>query len=167
MHEEQVNQNLDQTVAAAQGNGDHGDTLLACLHALENRVDALTDESGELARKLESVSMLPDVVNSLRDIVANSNGRIEELNVTSTLQAQCRQQIHDQGGRISSLEDRILDLDQLLNSLLVLVWWLDKGHRKTKGFVDLIGPDTSPKRLEEVRDVLRAVPSRRLFRRSS
>ena len=61
---------------------------------------------------------------------------------------------------MSSLESRLSKLDDLVESLTLLVWTLDQEHKQPRGTVSLLGPDTSPKRLAAARESLQtAFPS--------
>ena len=46
--------------------------------------------------------------------------------------------------------------DDLVESLSLLVWSLDKEHKQPGGLVSFLGPDTSPQRLAAARETLQA-----------
>ncbi len=112
---------------------------------VEDKVDKLTDRLREITEELEMWSTLKDTLDVVSDTV-------EDLSISL---AKCRREICDQATIMREFETRLSLLNDLVHSVSLLTWSLDQQHTKTKRFVDLIGPDTSPKRLGNARDALR------------
>ena len=126
------------------------------LEVLEQPVDAVSDRTTESRATAGTETLLADAVGELSEEVAGLGHRLEELQVEVGSSTQTRDLISESQTKMSSLESRLSRLDDLIESLTLLVWTLDKEHEQPRGSVSLLGPDTSPKRLAAARETLQA-----------
>ena len=99
---------------------------------------------------------LADAVREPNEEVAGLGSRLEELRVEVGSFTQTRDLISESQTKMSSLESRLSRLDNLVESLSLLVWSLDEEDRQPGALVSLLGPDTSPQRLAAARETLQA-----------
>ena len=127
---------------------------------LEQPSDAMSDRTTETGVPPSPETGLADDVRTLSEEVAGLGDKLEELQVEVGSVSQTRDLIGESQTKMSSLESRLSKLDDLVESLTLLVWTLDQEHKQPRGTVSLLGPDKSPKRLAAARESLQtAFPS--------
>ena len=92
----------------------------------------------------------------LSEEVAALAHQLEELQVEVGSVSQTRDLISESRTEMSSLDSRLSTLDDLVESVSLLVWNFDQEHTQPRGFVSFLGPDTSPERLAAAREALQA-----------
>ena len=123
---------------------------------VQEQPGAMSDRTTESEATLSPETGLADAVRTLSEEVAGLGHRLEELQVEVGSIAQTRDLISESQTKMSSMQSRLSGFDDLVESLSLLVWNLDKEHGHPRGSVSLIGPDTSPERLAAARETLQA-----------
>ena len=126
------------------------------LEVMEQPGDAMSDRMTESGVTPGSETALADEVIGLSEEVAALGHRLEELQVEVGSVSQTRDLIGESQTKISSLESQLSKLDDLVESLTLLVWSLDQEHKQPKDSLSFLGPDTSPQRLAAARKALQA-----------
>ncbi len=129
---------------------------LPSLEVMEQPGDAISDRMTESGATPRSETALADEVMGLSEEVAALAHQLEEQQVEVGCVSQTRDLISESRTEMSSLVSRLSTLDDLVESVSLLVWNFDQEHTQPRGLVSFLGPDTSPERLAAAREALQA-----------